>query len=271
LSTDGNLLVQEFKRAQRIQFASFSKRDYDARILAKSVVEEALTRRTPIALEQLDFPKPKGSKSKSYRKFNRMKSNFLYRKICEAIISRAARMGVEILFIQPAFTSVLGSLHYKPMYSLNRHTAAAIILGRRALGFLEKQDFTVTEIKKEKKSRKTKKDKSVTSEKTVTLKNASGKRLNLEGRGFFLTLSLKAYSWLMRGNFLKPKNSYPHRVATGSQEFQRKLNLGIGGSLGEIPKSEPIPITGRDRQLLSPGTDLQGAEMTPEEKFLQLL
>jgi hypothetical protein len=150
------------------------------------------------------------------------------------------------------------------MYSLNRHTAAAIIIGRRALGFLEKQDFTVTEIKK---------DKSVTSEKTVTLKNASGKRLNLEGRGLSLTLSSKAYSWLMRGNFLKPKNSYPHRVATGSQES--RIKLGIGGSLGGIPRSEPILTTGRDRQLpfssFGEGTDLQGAEMTPEEKFLQLL
>jgi len=74
-----------------------------------------------------------------------MKANFAYRQTPNAIKSRAAREGVPLVEVQPAVTSILGNLKYARPYSLNRHTAAALVIGRRGAGFLERQDFTVTQ------------------------------------------------------------------------------------------------------------------------------
>jgi IS605 OrfB family transposase len=208
---DGNLLSHRYLRTQRIQFASQDKRDNDIRLLAKEIVEEAIVKGKKLVVEQLNF----GDKRKGCRKFRRMRSNYLYRKILEAVKSRAARCGVELVEVHPAFSSILGELKYEKMYSLNRHAAAALVIARRGMGFQERQDFTVTS----------------------TVKGKSG--LNLEGRGHGIVLSLKAYSWLGEC-FLKPK---PARL-TASCPAPSSI-LGIGHSVGETPTGESNPTTGR--------------------------
>ena len=37
----------------------------------------------------------------------------------------------------PAFTSIAGILKYQDQYSLNRHTAAALVIARRGYGIME--------------------------------------------------------------------------------------------------------------------------------------
>jgi IS605 OrfB family transposase len=225
---DGNLLSHHYLRAQRVQFASANKRDNDIRLLAKEIVGEAVAKGKKLVVEQLDF----GNKSGGNRKFRRMKSNFLYRKILEAVKSRAARCGVELVEVNPAFTSILGKLKYEKLYSLNHHTAAALVIARRGVGFQERQDFTVTPTKRGKG------------------------HLNLEGRGCSTRLSLKAYSWLGEC-FLKPKKAR----LTASCPAPSSI-LGIGHSVGEIPTGESNPTTGRigvlnkDQAVERPPSDL---------------
>jgi IS605 OrfB family transposase len=185
----GNLLEHRYIRKQRIQFASAHKRDYDTGILAKEVVQYAFDKRKPIVLEKLEFKK---TGKKSYKKFNRMKSNFVYRKMLNAIKQRASKIGVPVIEVQPAFTSILGQLKYQSMYSLNRHTSAGLVIARRGMDLKEREDFKVTPDLK-------KKDK-----------------LHLEGKRMSIASTVKAYSWL-RESFLKPKQS----VLTG-------LSLAVG-------------------------------------------
>jgi IS605 OrfB family transposase len=211
VGNDGNLLSHHYFRAQRIQFSSQNKRDNDIRLLAKEIVDEAKAKGKKLVVEQLDF----GDKKKGSRKFRRMKSNFLYRKILEAVKSRAARCGVELVEVNPAFTSILGKLKYEKMYSLNHHTAAALVIARRGMGFQERQDFTV-----------------------MPTKRGKG-HLNLEGRGCSTRFSLKAYSWLGE-RFLKPKKAR----LTASCPAPSSI-LGIGHSVGETPTGESNPTTGR--------------------------
>jgi len=210
VSATGNLLEHRYIRKQRIRFASDNKRDYDTGLLAKEVVQYAFDKRKPIVLEKLDFKKGK----KSYKKFNRMKSNFIYRKMLNAIKQRAAKIGVPIIETPPAFTSVLGQLKYQKMYSLNRHTSAALVIARRGLNLKEREDFKVTPDLK-------KKDK-----------------LNLEGRGLSIASTVKAYSWL-RESFLKPKQS----VLTGLS-LAAGLKPVIEDDIGEIPMGESVNTTG---------------------------
>jgi len=212
VSADGNLLVHGFKAAPRIQFAKENKRDNDVRLLAKTVVEEAKAKNKPIALEDLKFSA--SSRTKGSRKFKRIKSNFLYKKISEAIECRAVKQGVEVIKVNPAFTLILGNLKYADSYSLNRHDAAALVIGRRAQGFLERQTFTVTP------------DSSVSN------------RVNLEGRSRSLYLTLKAYSWL-EDWFLKPKLS-----GLTAPLLAPDLQSGRGSSAGENPAGESPSITG---------------------------
>jgi len=114
-------------------------------------------------------------------------------------------------------TSILGNLKYAEPYSLNRHTAAALVIGRRGMELLERQDFTVTQEEDE---------------------NA---KLNLEGRGFKTALTPKAYSFLQACG-LKEKQAglTAPALAPGSRP-------GTGASTGEIPVGESVPITGRNR------------------------
>lgn len=232
----GNLLEHRYIRKQRIQFASDNKRDYDTGLLAKEVVQYAYDKKKPIVLEKLEFKK-KGKKS--YKKFNRMKSNFIYRKMLNAIKQRAVKVGVPVSEVQPAFTSVLGQLKYQKMYSLNRHTSAGLVIARRGLNLKERQDFKVIPDLK-------KKDK-----------------LNLEGRGLSIASTVKAYSWL-RESFLKPKQS----VLTGLS-LELGLQPSIEDNMGEIPMGESVSIIGRNGLILNNQQDL---ERSPSvlDRFVQV-
>jgi IS605 OrfB family transposase len=215
VDSDGNITNQQYLREQRIQYAEKDKREYDIRLLAKKVVEKALTLKKSIVLEKLSFGD--GKRSVGYKKFRRMKSNFTYRKIVEAVHSRAARFGVPVAEVLPAYTSALGKLKYQKMYSLSVHNAAALVIARRGMGLLERQDFT------------------------VRAKDPENEVLNLEGRGAKIALSQKSYSWLFSGMFLKqPKQA----TLTGS-ELAAEEHPATCSSVGETPTSEPTATTGR--------------------------
>ena len=72
------------------------------------------------------------------KKANRMKSMFAYRKMIQAIQSRADKMGVAVIEVNPAFTSVSGKLKYMRKFGISIHQAAAFTIGRRGLGYKEK-------------------------------------------------------------------------------------------------------------------------------------
>jgi IS605 OrfB family transposase len=214
---DGNLKHHQYKREQRIQFARRGKRDYDVKQLAVRVVDVAKETRKPLVVEKLDFNP--ANRKKGSRKFRRTKSQFIYRQMLGAIKSRAMREGVPLIEVQPAFTSLLGNLKYAEPYSLNRHTAAALVIGRRGTGLMERQDFTVTQ------------------------EDDENAKLNLAGRGFKTALTPKAYSWL-EGCFLKPK---PARLTASVLAAGSKPATDT--STGEIPVGESSSTTGRGRVL----------------------
>ncbi|MHA2298522.1 MAG: hypothetical protein ACXAEU_17755 [Candidatus Hodarchaeales archaeon] len=86
-----------------------------------------------LAIEELKFSKKYGSK----HKFNRVKANFAYHKLIDTIYSRAIKLCFAVKVVNPAFTSLLGKILYGSHHGLNDHQAAAMIIGRRGLGFGE--------------------------------------------------------------------------------------------------------------------------------------
>ncbi|MHB1544901.1 MAG: IS200/IS605 family accessory protein TnpB-related protein, partial [Gammaproteobacteria bacterium] len=113
---------------------------------ASAIIEAAaiaLTKRAqraekPLVLEQLDFSQKKGHLTEvDGPRYARMLSSLSYRKIHDALRVRAAKDGVGIRMVNPAFTSVLGRLHWADRYGLTVHQGAAVAIGRRGLRLRE--------------------------------------------------------------------------------------------------------------------------------------
>lgn len=105
---------------------------------AISVVDRALATGKPIVLEKLDFAQKKLElkRSDSPRRA-RLLSSFAYRQVDAAICSRAAKHGVAVHHVNPAYTSLLGRVNYAKRYGLTVHQGAAIAIARRKMQLRE--------------------------------------------------------------------------------------------------------------------------------------
>ena len=103
--------------------------------VAKAVLHARL-HQVPIARERLDFvsKKTEGRGPKA----NRMLSAFAYGAFAQMIRGRSAREGVELIEVNPAFTTVIGRGKFANGYGLSAHQAAACAIARRAQHFGEK-------------------------------------------------------------------------------------------------------------------------------------
>jgi hypothetical protein len=55
----------------------------------------------------------------------------------QAIRAACFRAGVEVIAVNPAWTSVIGSVNYAARFGLSVHLAAAVAIARRGLSFRE--------------------------------------------------------------------------------------------------------------------------------------
>ncbi|MHB1544965.1 MAG: IS200/IS605 family accessory protein TnpB-related protein [Gammaproteobacteria bacterium] len=92
----------------------------------------------PLVLEDLDFSRKKGQLTEvDGPRYARMLSSLSYRKTHAAITARASKEGVAVMMVNPAFTSVIGRIHYASRYGLTVHQGAAVAIGRRVLRLRE--------------------------------------------------------------------------------------------------------------------------------------
>ncbi|NHC41560.1 hypothetical protein G6549_16505 [Bacillus sp. MM2020_1] len=87
-----------------------------------------------IAIEDLYF---KNDLSKN-TKFNRMSSNFVYRKIITTLISKCVKEEISLAQVPAYYSSLIGRVKYQKTYGLSIHQSAALVLARRAMGYKEK-------------------------------------------------------------------------------------------------------------------------------------
>ncbi|MFJ9585433.1 IS200/IS605 family accessory protein TnpB-related protein [Streptomyces acidicola] len=93
-----------------------------------------------IAVEDLDFQAEKTREKHGRRKkFRKLISGMPVSRLCARLVSMAAELGIPVVAVDPAYTSKWGAQHWqKPLTSNNRkttrHDAAAVAIGRRALG-----------------------------------------------------------------------------------------------------------------------------------------
>ena len=112
---------------------STSKALAEIRRAAFFIVKQALWHRVPIVLENLCFADKKARLRYECPTHAKMLSGFAYAKLIEAICSRAKKNKVQVIFVDPAFTSKLGYAKYGRKNGLNVDQAAALAIARKGL------------------------------------------------------------------------------------------------------------------------------------------
>lgn len=105
---------------------------------AKDIANWAQSAQKPIALEKLDFKKKKAALDVSDNtQYNLMLSSLAYNQIHQMISSSAFRAGVEIIEVNPAYTSLIGNVNYAKRHGISGHLSASLAIGRRAMNYRE--------------------------------------------------------------------------------------------------------------------------------------
>ena len=102
------------------------------------IIEVALKYESPIVIEKLDFSAKKASLREYSKHYALMLSQFAYSKFKDLVKSKARLKAIEVVEVNPAYSSLIGMTKYMSLYGLNSGTAAALVLARRGLRFSER-------------------------------------------------------------------------------------------------------------------------------------
>ena len=106
--------------------------------VVKALVDMALKQCRPIVIEDLEFVKKKAAlKETAGSNLARRLSSFSYNLVKTMIHSRAARFGVRVIDVNPAFTSHMGRAKYVTALGISVHRAAAAMIARRGMDLSE--------------------------------------------------------------------------------------------------------------------------------------
>jgi len=121
-----------------LEGGSSSKREYYRWQYAHRIVQMAKEKQKAIVVESLSI-KDRGRRGDfSGRKSRRIRHYFGYRSLLEKVKLLAKREGIEVIEVNPAYTSVIGMLKYAPQYMVSKDIAAAYVIARRGLGLRER-------------------------------------------------------------------------------------------------------------------------------------
>jgi IS605 OrfB family transposase len=133
----GNVLASQNLPMVTRNFSSKATRTCIAEVVQR-IAADAVRTGKPISLERLDFAKKKAQLSYASALRNIMLSAFAYRQFAYLLTARATDVGVEVITVNPAYSSKIGRQKYARRYGLSVHMAAAFVLARRAQGFRDR-------------------------------------------------------------------------------------------------------------------------------------
>src|SRR5690606_11652271 len=92
----------------------------------------------PVVLERLDFAKKKAEIEGADPARARQLSSFACNKVISSVKAACHRVGVEVIEVNPAYTSVIGAVNHAQRRGVSVHQGAAIAIARRGLGLAER-------------------------------------------------------------------------------------------------------------------------------------
>jgi len=136
VSKTGELLSYQTISLHHLLGLSKNAKDHQEWILAHKIVDLAIEKGKAIAVENLKKLK-KGTCGDGKAKLRRILHQWNAKKFLQKIKRVAMLKGVEVVEVNPAYTSVIGMLKYAPQLNIDKDVAGAYVIGRRALGFKE--------------------------------------------------------------------------------------------------------------------------------------
>jgi IS605 OrfB family transposase len=136
VSKTGELLSYQTISLHHLLGLSKNAKDHQEWILANKIVDLAIEKGKAIAVENLKKLK-KGTRGDGKAKLRRILHQWNAKKLLQKIKRVAMLKGVEVVEVNPAYTSVIGMLKYTPQLNIDKDVAGAYVIGRRALGFKE--------------------------------------------------------------------------------------------------------------------------------------
>ncbi len=136
VKADGNLESYQKISLHQLINKTKNQREYISWQIAHQIVETAIVQNKAIAIEKLE-KLPKGSRADGNKKLRKIRQQWIYKGILEKIKAIARREEVEVIEVNPAYTSVIGMLKYAPQHNIDKDTAGAYVIARRGLGYKE--------------------------------------------------------------------------------------------------------------------------------------
>jgi IS605 OrfB family transposase len=136
VSKTGELVSYQTISLHYLLGLSRNTKDHQEWILAHKIVDLAIEKSKAIAIENLKKLK-KGMRGDGKAKLRKILHHWNAKKFLQKIKRVAMLKGVEVVEVNPAYTSVIGMLKYAPQLSIDKDIASAYVIGRRALGFRE--------------------------------------------------------------------------------------------------------------------------------------
>jgi IS605 OrfB family transposase len=106
--------------------------------VAMGIVQRAKAANKPLVIESLKFGQKKTELEAFSAKQAKMLSSFAYSLFISTIKAQAFRLAVEVIEVNPAYTSTIGAVKYATLKGLSTHQAAAYAIARRGLGYSER-------------------------------------------------------------------------------------------------------------------------------------
>ena len=109
-------------------------------VALQGVVDHAAERQLPLVIEDLDFSDKKKQMAEQATStgYRVMLSGLAYAQYQAFCISKCFKAGVELIKVNPAFTSVIGRVKYARRLGISTHLAAALAIARRGQQFKER-------------------------------------------------------------------------------------------------------------------------------------
>ncbi|RUM48781.1 MAG: transposase [Hydrogenothermus sp.] len=136
VKAEGNLEGYQKISLHKLINKTKNQREYISWQIAHQIVETAIIQDKAIAIERLKGLH-KGKKADGNKKLRKIKQQWIYRGILEKIKAVAKREGVEVIEVNPEYTSVIGMLKYAPQHNIDKDISGAYVVARRALGYKE--------------------------------------------------------------------------------------------------------------------------------------
>ncbi|WP_299208710.1 IS200/IS605 family accessory protein TnpB-related protein [Thermocrinis sp.] len=136
VSKTGELLSYQTISLHHLLGLSQNSKDHQEWILAHRIVDLAIQKVKAIAVENLKKLK-KGMRGDGKAELRKRLHLWNAKKFLQKLKRIAMLKGVEVIEVNPAYTSIIGMLKYAPQLSIDKDIAGAYVIGRRALGFKE--------------------------------------------------------------------------------------------------------------------------------------